>query len=209
MFAVDRDLLAYEPRVFLEVAWAGQTALRQSGSVSGTTLTLAGGDLTAAGVGVGWVLTTPSVSLEVLEVLGATQATVSLPRATSGDAAIPPDSFSNETVRAVTFRPQIARVHERLMREAGVALAGESGEPGVGAVANAAQLRELEAFGALAMVYGAATAYAEGADGNRASYWRGRFSATRECTRVELDLDGDGAVDAARMFSARRLTRAW
>lgn len=211
MFITDRDLLLLEPNVFRDAGWIGQRLLQGTGSITGTTLTLTSGSLTAAGIAPGHVLVYDAVPVEVLAVTSATVATVSLARAHSSDAAIPPPSLGSKPVVCWTFRPQIALVHTQVLRMLGIDPDAPAGEPvSEASIVNPGALTLAEIAGALHLVYAAASALspADSALPARAQMYRQRFGEERQHAVARIDLDGDGEADATRRLNLIQFTRA-
>lgn len=214
MFATDRDLLVLEPNLFRDVGWVGQRLLRGLGAISGSTLTISSYDvaLDAAGVGPGHVVTVDGASYEVLARLSATQATLSRLRASPGDPALPPTPVSGKDTWVATFAPQIAAVHDHILRAAGLEPL-DPPAPGVAdqtAITNPGALTRLTCLGALAAIWGAASALQgqQSPAAERAEWYRARFSREKETVAVRLDLDGDGLPDATRRLGCAPLLRA-
>lgn len=210
MFTLDRDLLALEPTLFRDVAWLAQRPLSAQGNVSGTTLTLTTGSLAAALIETGHVAVIDDIPCEITAIASATEATVSLLRASRTDPPIPPPPKTGATVTITTFRPQIALAHDRLMREFGIGDAAYPGGPGESAILNGEALIPLEAAGALALIFASAAALA--ATGSplhaRAHSWQTRFALARRDARITLDLDGDGRPDSIRTLASWSMARA-
>ncbi|GAB5497451.1 MAG: hypothetical protein Phyf2KO_25310 [Phycisphaerales bacterium] len=215
MFALDRDLLVYEPRLFLDVVWVGQRMLFETGTVVSGIVVSSGADFTAAGVRVGHVLNYKEASYEVVQELGSTQLGISVPRADSDDSVIlPPDSAST-TLRVYTFAHQMQQVHDQILRMLGI----ESDvDPAPGeltvteeSIVNPGALRRLEVFGTLHLVFSAASASGVGSEtdtfSQRAEMYRKRYQEERERVSVLIDTDGDGVADATRRPSVTRFLR--
>jgi hypothetical protein len=207
MFASDRDLLVYEPRLFLDAGWLGQRLVLASGGVVGGVATAAGVNMAAVGVQAGGVLSYTGASFEVVSVLGTGGAVVSRLRASVTDAALPtPDVASQTTLEVVTFRPQLAVVHGQLLRMLGIEPQdAREGALTESAVVNPGSLTRLECLGALHLIYAAAAAAAApgglGAGlsyGERALMYRERFAAERLRVSVLIDADGDGEPEVTR-----------
>lgn len=211
MFATDRDLLVLEPNLFRDVGWLGQRLVQGTGSVSGTTLTVAGVDLAALGVTAGHVVVVDGASLEVIARLSATTLTVSRVRAEADSAVVPPAAGTGLAVVITTFRPQIALVHRQVLRMLGVAAVGEdaAGEISEAQIVNAEDLRLVEAAGALHIVLASAAALAgpQSALGQRAEAFKRMFAAERGRVSARIDVDGDGVADAQRYLNAMQLFR--
>lgn len=214
MFAKDRDLLARDPNVFRDMAWAGQRLVRGTATVDGTTLTFSSQDATliAAGVGAGHVVVAGGVPYEVVSRIGESKVTISRMRASEGDPAIPGTEASDVDAWVVTFAPQIEIVHRQVLRMAGMEPGGAGpagGRVGEGAITNGAALVEVEALGALHLVYaGGAVASGAGSSARiRAELLRKAFREARERAVAEIDLDGDGKPDATRRLNVVQFVR--
>jgi hypothetical protein len=212
-FATDRDLLVLEPNLFRDVGWVGQRLSRGTGTIAGTTLTIASPEvaLDAAGVREGHVVVAAGVSYEIAARLSATQLTISRLRESTAADIIPPTAAASVECTIATFAPQIAMAHAEIVRLAGVEAAGTAPS---GAIDESKILREpgvirLEALGALAIIWaGASGLLGAGSPGHqRAEWYRERFVKERERIGIRLDLDGDGAADEVRGLSAARMKR--
>ncbi|MEQ9460927.1 MAG: hypothetical protein RIG82_08255 [Phycisphaeraceae bacterium] len=106
-FSQDRDLLAYEPNVFVEVPFTAQERVSVAdGLVSGNTLTSVEADFVTAGVEVGGVVLIERVAHEVVAVVDAGTLGVSAVREREADAAIAAKAGEQLSVRVRTFAPQ-------------------------------------------------------------------------------------------------------
>lgn len=212
MFATDRDLLALEPGVFREVVWVGQRLASAQSALNGTTLVLATPGVTFAGAGPGSVVNLPGQTVEVVALVTETAATVSKLRASVDDDPIPVGTFSGETAEVVTFAPQIAQVHRQVLRMLGIEPAESAPDgqtPGEADITNPEALRQVEALGALHLVYAAAAA-AGGAGRfieDKAERYRRAFAAERQRAAARVDLDGDGVADATRRLNVVQFVR--
>jgi hypothetical protein len=211
-FALDRDLLVLEPALLRDVGWAGQRVLSTTGTVAGTTLTLASGSFADAGVGPGAIVLFDGLALEVVAVLSATGATVSVLRSRRDGPAIAPPAASARPVRVYTFGPQLAMVHRQVLAMAGIDPDGSVGGAGPlteAAVTNPGELVRLEALGALHLIYAAAGAPGSGglAFAQRAEMYRQRYSEERERVLVMIDTDGDGIAETSRRPSVFAFVR--
>ena len=209
-FVTDRDLLIFEPALFRDFAWAGQTLVSAAdGAIAGTTLTSASSDFAAAGVEPGQVALVAGASLEVVERTSATTLTISRPRERTADAPAPPLPVTGAALRIATFGPQIALMHEEVLRLLGVSASGGA-SPSEDDILNPRALSRLEALGALHMIFFGAAA-AQGQDSPlwaRASLYRERYLHERREVFAHIDLDGDGKADAVRRPGLARLRRA-
>jgi hypothetical protein len=137
--------------------------------------------------------------------------TVSLLRASIGDAAISPANTSSAPAVVFTFAPQIAAAHAALLTMLGLPAAGAGlpGETDESAVVNSRNLAMLESLLTLALVWSAAAALAGEGSGAalRAESYRKRASRERQVAAAKLDLDGDGVADAQRRAAAGEFVR--
>lgn len=207
-FALDRDLLVLEPALLRDVGWAGQRVLDTTGTVAGTTLTLASGSFADAGVGTGAVVLFDGLAVEVIAVASATQATVSIVRSRRDGAAISPPAAGARPVRAYTFGPQLAMVHRQVLAMVGINPDG-AGVLTEASVTNPVALVRLEALGALHLIYAAAGAPGSGgmAFAQRAEMYRQRYGEERERVLVMIDTDGDGIAETSRRPSVFAFVR--
>jgi hypothetical protein len=211
MPTTDRDLLALEPNLFRDMGWLGQRLVSGTGSIAGTTLTLADADvgLDDAAVGAGHVVQVDQTPYEVLARLSATELTVSRLRADPGGDPLPPTPASGKPVAIYTFAPQLALARAQALRMLGIDPDGESGGPTEGDILDPGALRAVIALAALHLVFSAAAAAsAPDAQSAKAAMYRDRFAAAMRRITVELDTDGDGEPDALRRASAAYLHRA-
>lgn len=215
MFAHDRDLLALEPNLFRDVGWVGQRVLYGLGGTATSTglLTLTSSDigLVNAGVGAGYVALVDSVPYEVIERVSDTVAQVSRLRASVEDDAIPPVDAASKTVIVTSFRPQLALVHDQVLRMMGIEPADpvEDGKVHEGSVLNPASFVRLEAFGAMHLILSAAGATAGPGSvlTTRAELYRARFHEERQRVAARIDLDGDGVAEATRRLNIAQFVR--
>jgi hypothetical protein len=219
MLATDRDLLSLEPNVFRDVGWIGQRLVKGTCTIAGTTMTMLTQDVTleAAGVGAGFVAVVDGTAYEVIARLSATAATVSRVRGSASEPILPPSPVTNVAVVVPTMRPQMAMIERQVLRMAGLepgTTPGTEASPTEGNIVKPEQLARLVTLGALHVIFAAAAAPGEpgsiGASGSpvsRAEMYRRRFAEERSRVIVELDLDGDGEVDATRRLNAMQLVR--
>lgn len=213
MFASDRDLLVYEPRLFLDVGWLGQRLVLAAGSVLSGVASSATAGFLAAGVAAGSVLSYAGVSYEVVSVPSATQAALSRLRASAVDPAIPVPDSPAINLEVVTFRPQVGVVHGQILRMLGL----EPEDPRAGAlgessVVNPGAVTRLECLGALHLIFAAASASSPGGSVGlgyveRAAMYRERFAAERGRVSVLIDADGDGEPESIRRPGVGHLVR--
>lgn len=213
MYCTDTDLLRWEPTLFAEAAFASQTLLSADCTLGGTTLTLAGGaSFEASRVRAGHVATISGTAANggfpIISIESATSATVSVLH--DGLDALPPltapivDAAAALRVTVRTFSPQRQIVSELLSWMSGI-------RPGTAArVMNASVLRRPCALGTLHMIYNAmaAAAMQDSADLIvRAELYERLYRKSLRGVVVELDLDGDGRVDAQRALRLVQFAR--
>ena len=195
MFATDQTLLALSPRVFNECAWAGQRRVSGTGTISGLTLTMTSSDVTleAAGVGEGSVALIDDVPHEVLARTGANAAGLSRVRARESDGPIPPAPGAGKAVRIVTFAPQLASAHDRLLTAAGLEPGDES------RIVNGAELAMLEAVWALAAIWAGARGIGDTMASERAAWFHREVGVLRSRLRVRLNTGEERTLTGLRL----------
>ncbi|MBY0308428.1 MAG: hypothetical protein K2Q09_06775 [Phycisphaerales bacterium] len=204
MFATDIDLLVIEPSLFADAGWSGQRLVSATGSLSASTLTIAGADLAAAQVEAGCVVLMSGVPLEVVDRLSATTLRVSLVRWGRTGPVIPPVGLSTGQCDVWTFRPQLALAHRHVLRLLGLSESTDRTGPGEtlseSSVANPDALAALEALWALHIVYAAAGAGLPASSplADKARQYALRAGAERTRVAALIDTDGDGTPDATR-----------
>lgn len=212
--ALDRDLLAFEPLLFLQIAWAGQRLVSGTGSIVGTTLLLTEYDVAPdeAGVGPGYVVSVDGVPCEILDLAFEGALTISRLRASTGDPPIPPAPVADKPVTIVTLRPQIEIVQAQVLRMLGI---DPTATPAPGAVTAASitnphALRRVVALGALHLAFAAAAALSPPDDPLRARVesYRARYAEERRRASAAIDTDGDGLPDATRRLNVLKFIRA-
>lgn len=200
MTIADRDLLAYEPNLFRDVAWAAQTLISGVATTSGMVLSVTSTPtLEERQVEAGMVAVIEGLPLEIIERTGATEAWASLPRASADAPPLTPPPYSGAVVYIATFRPQIELVHRRVLRLVGID-PDDADSPGEAAIANPSALTRLEALAVLAEIYSAAAASSGSASPlrDRAEMYRRRADAEKARVEVRIDLDGDGVAETVR-----------
>ncbi len=222
MFALDRDLIVYEPGLFREVAWTGQTLVTNASAVvsaDGITVTASGTDLVALGIKAGMVVQLATLGVaEITAVPSATVMFISRLRGRMSDAALPVTaSVTNDTATIASFSPQIELIHGVILASLGLIADGTTGAAGDAAsgaieehqVLNGRELAPLEALGALHVIYGSAAPLAgpNSVLWTKAEMYRERFARSKARAAAAIDLDGDGVVDAIRQASVVRFRR--
>jgi hypothetical protein len=207
MFALDRDLLVFEPGLFRDVSWLGFKRIATIGALVGTTVTINTGSFVTKEIAPGHVLIFDGVPLEVVSVESATQATVSVLRSDLGSSAVPWFDASNRGVAVYDFGAQRAMVHRQILTMLGFDPDAEGFSDAV--VTNPGALVRLEALGTLHLIYASAAAPGRGSAGfdQRAQMYKERFGAERERVVAAIDLDGDGIAETTRRPNAFVLVR--
>jgi len=207
MFALDRDLLVFEPGLFRDVSWLGFKRISTIGALVGTTVTINTGSFVTKEIAAGHVLIFDGVPLEVVSVESATQATVSVLRSDLSSSAVPWFDASNRGVAVYDFGAQRAMVHRQILTMLGFDPDAEGFSGSV--VTNPGALVRLEALGTLHLIYASAAAPGRGSDGfdQRAQMYKERFGAERERVVAAIDLDGDGIAETTRRPNAFVLVR--
>jgi len=209
-FAVDRDLLALEPNLFRDIAWAGQRLIDVSDAdLNGTSLTSPTADFEAAQIDAGHVALVNGTSLEVVARVSPTELTVSLLRDDPQTDPLPPASASDVDLIITTFRPQIRHVHDQLLRALGIEPTDEDAQVTENDIANAQALVRVEALGALHLIFAAAAAMVsdDARLWTKAKVHRERFIAERARVAAAIDLNGDGLPDATRRLNTIQFIR--
>ena len=209
-FSTDRDLLALEPSVFVDLPLVGQRRVHGGdGELAGTSFTTLSGTFPAETVNAGGVILIDGVPHEVVSRDDATTLTVSLPRDRADDPPIAGDDASGVSYAVRTFAPQTAMVHGALMH-----LLGVDGDDPEAAftdqdVLSVSLMARLETLGTLERVYSSGAALT--GDNEllllKADHYRRRFAAARERAVVLIDTDGDGFADVRRRLGETHLVR--
>lgn len=214
MFINDRDLLLLEPNLFRDASWAGQLLVSATGDVAGTTLTLStyDVDLDAARVGAGYVVMVDGTAYEVIARLSATTATISRLREDESDSPLTPSPATAKPVSVMTFRPQISIANAQVLRMLGIEPAdtGESGVITASDIVNPEDLKLVESFAALHMIYAAVSSLSSPTSPlvERMELYRQRFATERQRAAALIDTNGDGIADATRRLNVVNLVRS-
>lgn len=212
MFATDRDLLTLEPNLFKDIAWAGQRLISCTGSVVGATLTISptSADFATAQVAPGHIVLVDGISYEIVEVLSPTTATISRLRPDPAGPLLPPEPGAGLAVSLATFAPQLAAVHDQLLRLLDIEPGDPDAFPAEANITNPRALAPIEAVAALHLIFTAAAALATPGSSlwARVAHYRQRLTEERPRAAALLDLDNDGAPDATRRLSNFALNRA-
>lgn len=209
-FSTDRDLLTLEPHVFRDVPFLSQQRVSVTdGVIAGTTLTSASADFVASQVEAGSVVLVNDVAHEVISRTDANTLSISLPRASLTDAAIPSGDGSALTVMARTFDLQASLVHDSLLRLIGIEPDDPDNELTEDSVVSLGLMHRLEALGTLERIYSSAFALVgdNAALREKAREYRRRFQAACATATILIDIDGDGFADSRRTLGVIRLHR--
>jgi len=213
-YATDINLLHWEPNLHAEAAWASQTLFAGTGTLAGTTFTVAGGSFLSAQIKPRHVLRITAGSggsYPIVNVDSATQLTVSaLYDALFDDtgSAVAPVGGADLSFVVRTFSPQLRTVSDLLRQAAGI-------HPGTAdadrsEILNPEALRTPCAMGALQMIYNALAA-AAGDDAAhyavRADLYERLYRRTLRAVFIELDLNNDGRADTRRQLNLLELQR--
>ncbi|WP_428387598.1 hypothetical protein [Mucisphaera sp.] len=206
-FSLDRDLLAYEPMVFVDVPFAAQERVSVSdGVLDGTMLSSLTAEFVSRGVDPGSVVLINRVAHEVIAVTDEGTLEITGVRNAGDDACSA--SFDGEGLSVIvrTFAPQAALVHDLLLR-----LLGLEGEGGLNedAVVSLGSMARLECLGALELIYSAAVSMGSQDEAllTKATLYRERFRRACRATSIEVDVDGDGRADERRRLGLISLFR--
>ena len=204
MFATDRDLLVFEPMLFVDVRWESQVRMGGRCSVDATVLALEDfdSDFEQAQVGPGHVVMVGRLALEVLSRQHAKKVEVSRLRAGRADAAIGVGKRS-DACYVMTFAPQLAVVAGHML-----GLAGLTEQEG-SRVMNVDACVGVQVAGVLAMIFAAAGSSLDHDHPHmqRAAWYQSRYERACERLTLVLDVDGDGVADCSRRLAGGQLVR--
>lgn len=215
-FATDRDLLIVEPSLFRDVSFLGQQIFRGTVRLDSGVLSIVAAptDFTQSAVAPGHIIVVDERPYEILARTGASTLSVSLLRAAPDGNPILPANFIDRAGIITTFDPQIALVHDRMLRLLGLDAASAAADPtGLALtqdhITNPHDLRLAEALGALHVIYSAASAQqsADSPTARRAELYRRRHAEESRQVRIHLDIDGDGRPDVTRTLAVLHLVR--
>jgi hypothetical protein len=206
-FSDDADILKYEPILFGELHLPGQIlASGTGGTLSGATFVATGADFVSAQVSVDGVIYLRSANdslegmFEIVSVDSATQLTVSVLRADSGDDAIAPPAATDIAYRVSTLAPQATEVGFQLTEYFGIKPGNPASDKDV--------LRLASVFGVISSVY--AMLANKSQDENfwkKSLHYQRLFEKARQRCRLSIDAGSDGVADVTRMGASVRLIR--
>ena len=202
-FCTDADLLAFEPALAGEAAFASQTLLAGTGLLSGSTFTISSGSLATSHVAQDMIIVLdgavsgcyPIVSVNSTTALTLSALHENLPLPASvGSAADVPFAIR-------TFWPQRQIVSEMLRCACGADTPEQ--------IVNPTSLKRSAALGTIQLIYAALSAMSP----SEASYpvlaerYARMYRSAMRAVAVELDLNGDGATDSIRRLNHLELMR--
>jgi hypothetical protein len=214
-FCNDLDLLHWEPNIFHDGAFASQTLLAGSASLSGTTLTIASGSFIAAHIEPNQVVVLSGAlagSFPIVSVDSATQLTISVLYdglfPSSGSAVASPVGTATGVTFAIrTFWPQAEVISEILQQCAGII----PGDPRTAeaTILNPQALRRPCLLGVLQMIYGSLSGVPSAPHEYdvRSDLYQSLYQRALRSTIVDLDLNGDGCADCRRALNMTELVR--
>ena len=216
IFCNDVDLLAWEPDVLKDAAFASQTLATGTGDLAGTTFTVTtGGTLSAQAVEAGNVIVLTGAVTGCFPIVGVTGATTleltvlhEDPFPKTGSATpVSPGAATGLTFVIRTFWAQ-RRVVSELLEQA-VGLVPGTADADSGTILNPQALRRVCALGTLQMISSALSAVSPdtGSYSLRADLYERLYRRALRQAQVDLDLNGDGAPDVRRSPGLLRLVR--
>ena len=212
-FCEDVDLMAWEPGVFFETAFAHQTLVKEAaGTLTGTALVLTSGSLAAVSPGMVAQVTLADGSLtqllEVVSVADATHATVSALRGRGSEPVVAPLTGGSVKVTVVTFQPQMAAVGDGLFGLVGITSDRDSSP--APAYADLSGFRAAAIFGTLAAIYRTLvdTKSATPTTFSKRNYYEALAESSRQTLAATIDCDGDGVPEEHVLSGAHTLRRA-
>lgn len=214
-FSEDADILKYEPILFGELHLSGQILASGTGeALSGTTFTAAGADFVIAQISGGGVIYLHSANgslegtFEIVSVDSATQLTVSVLRADSGDEPIAPPAATDISYRVSTLAPQASEVSFQLTEYFGIRPGNPASDTDVEDILDKNVLRSASVFGVISSVY--AMLASKSQDENfwtKSLHYQKLFEKARQRCRLCIDAGSDGVADITRMGASVRLVR--
>ena len=209
-FSTDRDLLVYEPTVFTDAPFVAQQRLHVTdAALSGTQLTSADADFNLAQIEAGSVVLVGRTPYEVLQCVNAQTLSVSLLRTRLSDDPIPGPEGTSLDLKARTFAPQAALIHDALLRLLGIDPSDPYTPMTEDAVVSLSVMARLEALGTLERVYSGAAALSGDNEQLRikARHYARQFQLAAAQSTVLVDVDGDGHADERRHLGLVRMKR--
>jgi hypothetical protein len=208
----DLDLLLWEPNILSDAASVAQPLLRGEGDLSDTTFTLTAGTITDFNVAPGHVILlsgTVNGSFVVTAVNSPTELSLTVLYEQVSDeieTTIPnsPGSGTALSFSVSTFWPHRLAASERMMLDAGLQPSDSS------KILNPGALRRPGVLATLHQIYLALSASGEDAEFHlsRATFYERLYLRALRTVTLEIDHDGDGALDERRSLSILPMRRA-
>jgi hypothetical protein len=198
MFCTDIDLLRWEPHIASEAAFSTQTLLSTTGSVSGTTLTIAAGSLAASRIRAGFIAClsgTINGSFPIVSVDTSTACTLSVVYDGLDEAPplpVSPGAATDLAVAIRSFFPQRKIISDLLSRMAGVEPGGDE------TILNPEEFRKPCVLGTLHMIYSAMStaSFENRADLLiRAELYERLYRKSLRGVSAVIDTNGDGIAN--------------
>lgn len=204
------DLMRMEPNLFTDAGGSGLTLLAAGdASVTGDTVTSAGSDFTAAGVGTDHVAVLDGEPVEILAVNDATSMDVSRRRLDATAPTLRPAPGTGLALTVVTFELLIERHEAWALGALAIDPAHPTQPIAVGQVLNPDELRRLIGLNVIAKAFARAAALDPANPSLEAmsALYAGLAAESAARTSVRIDLDGDGEADAVRRVDTPVMVR--
>lgn len=210
-FCTDTDLLHWEPKLPSDAAFASQTLISGTGSLNGTSFTIAAGSFTAANVSPKDILILSggvSGCFPIAAVNSATALTVSVLYdqlfATDTPQPSPVGSGTSLTYAIRTFWAQRKMISDLLLHAADI-----DPEDSSITILNPEALRRPCVLGTLHLLHSALAAMSTSPSQLlvRADLYERMYRRAIRNVRLELDANGDGEADCARDLSVAKFVR--
>ena len=215
-FSTDRDLLALEPNLFVDVPLVSQQRIQLTdGQLVGTMLSSETADFETLQVSTGAIVLIEGIPCEVVGRTDAQTLEVSAMRTSLADPAIPPAIESSDDLRVTvrTFAMQARATHDHLLALLGIDSDLDAGKPDAAvtedAIISLGTMAQLEALGTLQRIYSGAVALLgeNQTIWDKAAHYHQQYRGELANARVLLDLDGDGFADAERHLGMIQMKR--
>lgn len=206
-FSNDSNLLAYEPRLFIDVPLRGQELLRiTDGLLVGSTLTSITGGLSALTLNhVATVSSSPADAASFAIASITDDNTLQLSGLHLGLSA-----SESLTLSVRTFEPQVSLVHSEILASLGIDAHDPILPLSDSAVVSTELIGRIESLGTLWRIFEAGQGVSDRAEAfkAKAEEYRKRYIGALASARVLIDTDGDGVADCWRSPAVGQLTRA-
>ncbi|MFI5381445.1 MAG: hypothetical protein ACHRHE_19275 [Tepidisphaerales bacterium] len=210
----DLDLLAFEPWLFRDAAFASQLLSSGTGNLAATSFSRTGGSFADDHVCANCVIALAGEVIGCYPIVAVASDTALVLSTLhedlfpeSGDPVPSPVGTGNNLTFAVrTFAPQRRIVSDVILRAAGV---GDDPNLAAETLLVTPAIRHAAALGALQLIYSAlAAASAEPAElSRRADYYERLYRRSLSRLTVEFDTDGDGVADVSKSLNIVNLVR--